>query len=213
MDLAELNRLNEDKQAPGPLVAVQAFMNSCDYEFGEELLADPAATEKWLLTTGLAARGIVIDDDQQRALRDFRETLRAIVESHTTSASPKRAFADLAALAERHPVKLATDATGGVGLDLTPVDTADALISQFLGLVLEAQRSGDWRRLKMCSAGAGTDPPAGEITEPGECRWVFYDASKNRGGHWCRMDMCGNRAKNRTYRERGASRGSQRSKG
>ena len=29
-----------------------------------------------------------------------------------------------------------------------------------------------------------------------------YDSSRNRGGTWCQMEVCGNRIKNRHYRER-----------
>jgi predicted RNA-binding Zn ribbon-like protein len=35
-----------------------------------------------------------------------------------------------------------------------------------------------------------------------DCRWMFYDHSKNRSGRWCQMAECGNRAKVRAYRER-----------
>jgi predicted RNA-binding Zn ribbon-like protein len=48
--------------------------------------------------------------------------------------------------------------------------------------------TGDWPRLKAC-ADAG-------------CRWAFYDASRNRGGAWCEMRICGNRNKDRRFRAR-----------
>jgi len=38
----------------------------------------------------------------------------------------------------------------------------------------------------------------------GDCRWVFYDGSRNGRGRWCTMDVCGNRAKTRAYRQRHA---------
>ena len=31
---------------------------------------------------------------------------------------------------------------------------------------------------------------------------AFFDSSRNRGGSWCRMEVCGNRIKNRHYRRR-----------
>jgi predicted RNA-binding Zn ribbon-like protein len=34
------------------------------------------------------------------------------------------------------------------------------------------------------------------------CRWVFFDASKNRSSTWCSMASCGSRIKARTYRQR-----------
>jgi predicted RNA-binding Zn ribbon-like protein len=34
------------------------------------------------------------------------------------------------------------------------------------------------------------------------CQWVFYDASRNRSGVWCSMDVCGARTKMAAYRRR-----------
>jgi predicted RNA-binding Zn ribbon-like protein len=47
---------------------------------------------------------------------------------------------------------------------------------------------GSWSRLKTC--------------ENDECRWAFYDQSKNRSAKWCSMQSCGNRMKARAYRAR-----------
>jgi hypothetical protein len=38
-----------------------------------------------------------------------------------------------------------------------------------------------------------------------DCRWAFYDTSRNRSRQWCSMEVCGNRAKARAHRERKAS--------
>ena len=42
-------------------------------------------------------------------------------------------------------------------------------------------RDGHWQRMKACR-----NP---------QCRWVFYDHSRNRTGTWCSMRVCGNRHK------------------
>jgi predicted RNA-binding Zn ribbon-like protein len=47
---------------------------------------------------------------------------------------------------------------------------------------------GSWERLKVCPAD--------------DCLWAFYDRSRNRSRRWCDMEVCGNRAKVRGYRER-----------
>jgi predicted RNA-binding Zn ribbon-like protein len=47
---------------------------------------------------------------------------------------------------------------------------------------------GVWERLKVCGAD--------------DCRWAFYDTSRNRSRTWCSMADCGNRAKVRAYRAR-----------
>jgi len=38
-----------------------------------------------------------------------------------------------------------------------------------------------------------------------DCRWAFYDTSRNRSRQWCSMEVCGNRAKARAHRERTTS--------
>jgi predicted RNA-binding Zn ribbon-like protein len=52
----------------------------------------------------------------------------------------------------------------------------------------DAQLDGSWARLKVCAND--------------ECRWAFYDRSRNHGGTWCEMSACGNRLKNREFRAR-----------
>ncbi len=43
-----------------------------------------------------------------------------------------------------------------------------------------------------------------KICPADDCRWAFYDTSRNRSRQWCSMEVCGNRAKARTHRERSA---------
>ena len=47
---------------------------------------------------------------------------------------------------------------------------------------------GRWERVRICHAD--------------DCRWAFYDRSKNRSRHWCSMAECGTKAKSRAFRER-----------
>lgn len=64
--------------------------------------------------------------------------------------------------------------------------------SDAVGSVLAASTRlavlGQWDRLKICAAG--------------ECRWAFYDRSRNRSRTWCSMRVCGNRTKARNWRQR-----------
>ncbi|MFC7618106.1 CGNR zinc finger domain-containing protein [Actinokineospora soli] len=46
----------------------------------------------------------------------------------------------------------------------------------------------EWERFKVCPAD--------------DCRWVFFDRSRNRSRTWCSMRVCGNREKARAWRER-----------
>ena len=43
-----------------------------------------------------------------------------------------------------------------------------------------------------------------KICPADDCRWAFYDTSRNRSRQWCSMEVCGNRAKARAHRQRNA---------
>jgi hypothetical protein len=45
-----------------------------------------------------------------------------------------------------------------------------------------------------------------KICPADDCRWAFYDTSRNRSRQWCSMKVCGNRAKARAHRRRSAPR-------
>ena len=64
----------------------------------------------------------------------------------------------------------------------------DGLVASLLAIIARAQADGTWERMKACRAE--------------DCRWAFYDRSRNRSRAWCSMRECGNRAKARSYRAR-----------
>ncbi|MFD2444030.1 CGNR zinc finger domain-containing protein [Bacillus sp. CGMCC 1.16607] len=61
-------------------------------------------------------------------------------------------------------------------------------IARLTLLIFDLKRSGLWHRIRVCSAE--------------DCQWVFVDYSKPGTGKWCIMSACGNRAKNKTYRQK-----------
>ena len=79
------------------------------------------------------------------------------------------------------------DEDGGVRLD-ADTDSVQGRLLTLLLIVAEAQRDGTWTHFKAC----GNE----------ECRWAFYDRSRNHGGTWCDMATCGNKLKNREFRAR-----------
>ena len=191
MDVEALSAWIEDKQAPSPLIAVQAFANSIGSEDEEEKLTDSGTAQAWLVGYELASPAMKISDAELAELLAVRESIRALIDANATGEQDAAANAELAAAADRHPVPVAVGSDGEVGIDLEPAATVDRLIAQLIGVVLAAQIDGSWQRLKICAADT--------------CRWAFYDSSKNRGGHWCSMEVCGNRVKNRAYRARRAA--------
>ncbi|TNC42766.1 CGNR zinc finger domain-containing protein [Mumia zhuanghuii] len=44
-----------------------------------------------------------------------------------------------------------------------------------------------------------------KICPADDCRWAFYDHSRNQSRQWCSMQVCGNRAKVRQHRERAST--------
>jgi predicted RNA-binding Zn ribbon-like protein len=191
MDVAELSRQIEYKVAPEPLLAVQALANTFSYEDGEERLIDVDATRRWLVDSGLTIPAVAVGEAEREQLVELRVLVRALIDANLTGEQDEAANERLAALAATHPVPVAVEADGSVGLDLAPTASVDDLVAQMIGIVLQAQIDGTWERLKVCGAD--------------DCRWAFFDASKNRQGHWCSMEICGNREKNRSYRRRQAT--------
>jgi predicted RNA-binding Zn ribbon-like protein len=115
-------------------------------------------------------------------LVELRDALRA----HLTGGDR----ASLAAIAARNPLVLDLDDPSGTPR-LVPAEQADPVgraAGEVLALVHATATDGSWDRLKECG-------------NPG-CRWVFYDASRNRSGRWCSMGECGDVMKARAYRER-----------
>ena len=188
MEVEALSEWIGEKVAPDPLIVVQAFADSHESEDEAEKLTDPAAAREWLVGFGLAAPAIEVDDDGLAELLELRRCLRAMIDANATGEQDEAANASLAAAAAAHPVPVVIAPDGEVAIDLDPAGTVDELIAQLIGVVLRAQIDGTWGRLKICAADT--------------CRWAFYDSSKNRGGHWCSMELCGNRVKNRAYRAR-----------
>lgn len=74
--------------------------------------------------------------------------------------------------------------TGDGSVDLTSPDPVGAIAASAARLAIE----GRFQRVKICPAD--------------DCRWTFYDQSRNASGRWCSMQACGNRAKVRASRAR-----------
>lgn len=100
---------------------------------------------------------------------------------------------DLRARAEGQPC--AEVRSVGIQVALTADGAVELSASSPVGLVAAAaakvaiERRLD--RVKICPAD--------------DCRWAFYDTSRNRSRQWCSMEVCGNRAKARSHRQRVAS--------
>jgi predicted RNA-binding Zn ribbon-like protein len=67
----------------------------------------------------------------------------------------------------------------------------EAILGPVVLSALSVLTGSDLSRIKRC---------------PGDhCGWLFFDTTKNKRRRWCEMEVCGNRAKQKRRRRRGAS--------
>lgn len=177
----------EPKPAPGSLRLVQAFINTHDMDYAIEGLDTPDSLMAWLRQAGLIEESVRVGARDLRTAIGLREALRVLLETNNSGETDPRTVRDLNRIAENLPLHICFDKAGQARL-AEPATTVESALGNLLGVVLCAQAAGIWKRLKVCA----------NI----ECKWVFYDSSKNRVGSWCRMSTCGNRAKSKAHRER-----------
>ena len=180
----------ETKPAPMPLLLVQAFVNTREIEAGTELLDTPAGAESWLAAAGLL-RAPGLDDAELSAARRVRESLRSLLVHNGGGPPPSSAqLAALRDLARCSPMRPLVDDRGRVDLELVRENDlgVHAALGRLLLVARDAERDGQWRRLKACANH--------------DCQWAFYDRSHATRGVWCDMAACGNRIKNRNLRSR-----------
>jgi len=178
---------NNPKPAPRPLALVQDFVNTRNYFHGGDRLEGAADATTRLTAFGLLEEGERVGEADRRRLVAFREALRDLLLAHNgVSSADAGALDDLVASAALR-VRFRPDGR----LELGPgagVGPADRVLSRLLAVMVWAEAEGTWGRLKACRSE--------------DCRWAFYDASKNRSGSWCNMQVCGARHKMRVYRAR-----------
>lgn len=175
------------KPAPGDLALVQGFLNTLEQDEDREDLPDPAALERWLVHYELVAPGTAVGGrDFEQAIR-VREALRALLKANNGGPDDPAAIDTLNGAAKTAELLVHFEPDGAARLE--PVRSGvDAAIARLLAIVARAQIDGTWQRFKVCP--------------DDDCGWAFYDWSKNRSATWCSMEVCGNRAKARAYRER-----------
>ena len=95
-----------------------------------------------------------------------------------------RALASGEEHAQGRQVDIQVALTADGHLELSAPTTAGFLAAAAAKVAIEARIE----RIKICPAD--------------DCRWAFYDTSRNRSRQWCSMEVCGNRAKARAHRQR-----------
>jgi predicted RNA-binding Zn ribbon-like protein len=172
-------------KAPGRLELLQRFINTHNHDFPPDWdrIGTPQKATAWLREKRLLAPTDRVTQRDVARLRELREAIRALVIANHGGQPAAAAAAVISNAAA--PLTVTVDDEGRTTLEPAQggVDGATATL---LGILHEAQLSGDWARLKGCR----------------QCEYAFFDRSKNRSAAWCAMSICGNRTKNRAYYRR-----------
>jgi predicted RNA-binding Zn ribbon-like protein len=174
-------------KAPGRLELLQRFVNTWNHDLPTEWdrLGTSAKAGGWLREKGLISASARTTAHDVVRIRELREAIRALaVANHGATLSPA-ASAVVRRASRSAELRVGCDKLGQTWLEPAR-GGIDGAVATLLGILHEARISGDWPRLKGCRG----------------CGYAFFDRSKNRSASWCSMSICGNRVKNRSYRQR-----------
>jgi len=179
-------------KAPGSLELLQRFVNTWNHDFPAEWdrLGTPEKARSWLVAKRLVSAETRISARDAAWLREVREAVRELSTANHGGAPHPAAVRTIRDASKKAMLLVSVDASGHSALEPARTGVLGA-VATLLGILHDAQVAGAWSRLKGCR----------------QCGYAFYDRSKNRSATWCAMSICGNRTKNRAYRQRRSSRG------
>jgi predicted RNA-binding Zn ribbon-like protein len=175
----------ERSPAPPSLRIIQQFVNTWNHDLPADWdrLGSTEGAATWLVDHGLLPPSSALAERDRRKLIRLREALRSLLLTKQGIPPDPQALRNLNDLTV--PLDVLFDIRGASYLRPTG-HGVQGVIGHLLSAVHETSVEGSWSRLKGCR----------------QCGWAFYDRSKNRSGSWCSMSICGNRSKNRSYRQR-----------
>ena len=174
-----------EAEAPGPLGDIECLANTLDLEDAADELDDLDGLARWLTAHGRHPDGVRTRQEFD-LVRELRGVVRELLAVNADGGDAAEALVRLDELA------VATGVAVRFGPD-GPVHRSAAVgvagvIGDLIGVIAAAMADGSWVRLKLCRDHG--------------CRWAYYDRSRNRSGRWCSMEVCGNRNKARSYRQK-----------
>ncbi len=175
----------ERQTAAGELGLVQAFVNTADLAPRNEHLKDCRALADWFVAHGLMAEAQAVEESDVKHAIAVREAMRAVIGGNTGQRIFPVDVATLNEAALQSRLRMRFGADGRPRLEPEASGAVGAL-GRLVAALYSAMREDGWERLKLCGAD--------------DCRWAFYDRSKNRSSRWCDMASCGNREKARRFR-------------
>ncbi len=176
-----------DTRAPDDLEVVRRFLNTHDIEDGTDLLDGIEESAIWLLEQGLLGNGAVFTADDAEKVSTFREALRDLLAArHGGSELSPEIVDSLNQIAKAARLTAVISEKGWSLESQSP--GSDGALGRLVVMMLTAMSDGTWDRLHVCDSD--------------QCRWAFYDHSRSHTGRWCSMSICGNRAKQNSWRAR-----------
>jgi predicted RNA-binding Zn ribbon-like protein len=172
---------------PTQLDLIRDYVNTYDYETGVDSIASPDELATWLTEQGLVDDLVEPSDDEVAAARAVREAIRELLLENNGVPGDAAAASKTLETAGRE-AHLTVRFENGRPLLAPEGDGARAAIGRIVATVAELAPTDEWKRLKGC--------------RDESCRVAFYDKSRNRSRAWCSMEVCGNREKARSFRER-----------
>jgi predicted RNA-binding Zn ribbon-like protein len=133
----------------------------------------------------LVARGERLSAADVARLRELREAIRALVIANHGGRPEAAATEVVRKAAGTARLGVAVDEAGRTSLEAEQ-GGVDGAVATLLGILHEAQLTGQWPRPKGCR----------------QCGYAFFDRSRNRSAARRAMSICGNRTKNRAYYRR-----------
>jgi predicted RNA-binding Zn ribbon-like protein len=173
------------KRSPAPdAELVRAFVNTFDLEDRVDVL-----DRAWLADRALLGHGDEMDAADLAELATVREAIRDLLAANNAVAvDAGAAAATLDDAARRCSLTVRFRHDGTAALEAAGRGGSARAVGRVLAAVASLMAIGAWSRLKACRAG--------------DCRWAFFDETRNRSRAWCSMAACGNRAKARAFRAR-----------
>jgi predicted RNA-binding Zn ribbon-like protein len=166
---------------------IRDYVNTLDLESGADQLSSPDELARWLSGHGLVDDLVEPTKQELADARAVREAIRALllanndVEADTAAASQTLEDAGRKA-------HLGVRFDDGQPVLAPECEGARSAIGRIVATVAELAPTAEWKRLKGC--------------RDENCRFAFYDQSRNRSRAWCSMEVCGNREKARSFRAR-----------
>jgi predicted RNA-binding Zn ribbon-like protein len=169
---------------------VRDYVNTFDLETGIDTIATSNELATWLSEQGLVDDLVEPTGQEVEDARAVREAIRELLLANNGVEADAGAASKILEEAARK-ARLGVRFEDGRPVLAPEDDGARGAIGLIVATVAELAPSDEWKRLKTC--------------RDEHCRVAFYDKSRNRSRAWCSMEVCGNREKARSFRQRHAT--------